>query len=77
MIRVKLREVMAAYQARTGERLTYESLALKTGLKASTVHSLGSRPNYNTRLSTIDKLCEVLGCELEELIERVPNEPPR
>ena len=76
MLRIKLRDAMNAYKERTGERLTYETLALKTGLKIATIQAISSREGYNTRLSAIDKLCEVLGCQPGDLMEWVPGEAP-
>lgn len=68
MIVVKLRDVMEQYRRRTGERITYEILAERTGLARTTLESLATRPNYNTRLSTIEKLCSALGCQPGDLL---------
>jgi DNA-binding Xre family transcriptional regulator len=66
---VKLREVMEEYRRRTGERMTYEKLAERTGLSKATLESLATRDTYNTRLSTIEKLCRTLGCQPGDLLE--------
>lgn len=57
------------YRRRTGVRLTYDSLARKTGLSIATLQSLAARPNYNTRLSTIEKICRALECAPGDLLE--------
>ncbi len=69
MIVVKLREAMEAHRRKTGNRLTYEVLAERTGISGATLQSLAVRPGYNTRLSTIEKLCRALGCTPGELLE--------
>jgi DNA-binding Xre family transcriptional regulator len=69
VLRVKLREAMESHRRRTGERMTYELLAERTGLSRPTIESLASRHSYNTRLSTIEKVCRALGCEPGELLE--------
>lgn len=69
MLRVKLREAMEEYRHRTGDRMTYERLARLTGLACATLQSLASRPDYNTRLSTIAKLCLALDCQPGTLLE--------
>lgn len=60
---------MEAYQDRTGTRVTYETLANQTGLSVATLQSLAARPEYNTRLSTIEKLCRALECSPGDLLE--------
>ncbi|WBG63366.1 XRE family transcriptional regulator [Pseudomonas citronellolis] len=78
MIYVKLREAIDSYRQRTGVRLTYESIADRTGISVATLQSLAARPGYNTRLSTIAKLCQVLECTPGDLLDFRPelgNEP--
>ena len=69
MIYVKLREAMEAYRQRTGVRLTYEMIAEHTKISVATLQSLAARPGYNTRLSTIEKLCRDLECAPGDLLE--------
>ena len=73
MIFVKLRIAMENYERSTGERMTYEILADKTGLARATLESIASRKSYNTRLSTIDRLCEALNCQPGDLLEYVSD----
>ena len=73
MISVKLREAMEGYRRRTGVRLTYELLSEKTGIAVTTLQSLAARPEYNTRLSTIEKLCRALQCAPGDLLELSPE----
>ena len=74
MIILRLREVIRDYERRTGERLTYTQIAERTGLSRATVETLASRPSYNTTLSTVDKLCAVLGCSLTDLLSHRPSD---
>ena len=60
---------MYAYRRRTGKKLTYELLADQTGIARETLQSLAARPGYNTRLSTIEKLCVALQCSPSDLLE--------
>ncbi|WP_372995730.1 helix-turn-helix domain-containing protein [Marinobacter sp.] len=60
---------MALYTKRTGKTITYAQLATDAGVSRATIEALGSRHDYNTTLSTIDSLCNVLKCELGELLE--------
>jgi putative transcriptional regulator len=65
---------MEKWRSRTGQRMTYELLAQRTGLSRATLESLATRETYNTRLSTIEKVCSALGCEPGDLLELV-NKP--
>ena len=60
---------MDAYRRRTGNKLTYELLADQTGIALATLQSLAARAGYNTRLSTIEKLCHVLKCSPGDLLD--------
>lgn len=68
MLVVKLREAMEAFRQRTGERLTYDIIADRTGIAVTTLQSLAARRGYNTRLSTIEKLCRALECAPGDLL---------
>ena len=65
---------MERYRTRTGQRMTYDQLSELTGLSTATLHSIGSRPGYNTTLEKVDRLCRALGCAVEELLEYRPEE---
>lgn len=66
---MRLREAIALAEKRTGERVTYDFLARSTGLSRATIEALASRPGYNPRLSTIERLCEVLEINPGDLLE--------
>ena len=60
---------MEAYRRRTGVRLTYGILSKRTAISVDTLQSIAARPGYNTRLSTIDRLCRALECTPGDLLE--------
>ena len=66
---VRLRECLDRYEARTGERLTYDELAKRTNLSRATIESLATRPDYNATLRTIERICKALGVTHAELLE--------
>jgi DNA-binding Xre family transcriptional regulator len=72
---IKLREAVLAFKRRTGERMTYDILAQRTGLAKGTLHNIGSQRNYNATLNTIALICRELGVMPGELLEFV-DEPP-
>lgn len=60
--------------SRLGEqRLTQADLARKTGIRPSTINELYHEIIERVNLEHLDLICEALGCELNELIVRVPN----
>ena len=62
--------------ARLGElRWTQADLARKTGIRPNTISELYHEVASRVSLEQLDKICEVLGCDLTDLIIRVPNEP--
>ncbi len=75
MIVVKLRKVMDNYRQQTGERITYELLAKRTGLARTTLESIATRSDYNASLRTIGKICRALDCTPGQLLEVVPDDP--
>lgn len=76
MIAIKLREAMATYKRRTGERMTYRILAEHTGIAKGTLHTIGSRDDYNATLAIVEKLCRALGVPLHDMLEMI-DDPPR
>lgn len=67
-LRIRLKECLDRYDARTGRRLTYADLAAETGLSEATIESLGSRAGYNATLRTIERLCVALKAEPSDLL---------
>lgn len=59
-IKFDLRAALEAFEARTGIRLTYESLAQRTGLSIDTIKSIASRDGYNATLKNIATICAAL-----------------
>lgn len=73
MIVIRLKEMMEAYHARTGERLTYAKLAERAGISRAAVESAASRPGYNLSLGVLERLCRTLGCTPGDLLALDPR----
>ncbi|MFC1832514.1 helix-turn-helix domain-containing protein [Thermodesulfobacteriota bacterium] len=73
MIKIKLKEAIDKLKGETGERITYEQLAIDTGLSRATIESIASRSNYNASLKVIDTLCSRLRTTPAELLEYTCN----
>lgn len=63
---------------RLGERrLTQADLARMTGIRPNTISELYHEVATRVSLNHLDLICEALGCELTDLIVRMPNKEPR
>ena len=68
MIRCHLSRLM-------GERkMNIADVARETGLNRNTVTLLYKETATRVDLEAIDKLCELLGCEVGELLERIDSD---
>lgn len=76
MIRYRLRELMADYHFRTGNRLTFEEIASETGIHRTTLSKIANQRNYNTTTDNIDKLCIFFNCQIGDLMEHVDQIDP-
>ena len=63
---------------RIGEiRWTQADLARATGIRPNTINELYHELVDRVNLEHLDLICEALGCDLDELIVRVPDEHPK
>jgi DNA-binding Xre family transcriptional regulator len=67
---------MQGYKRRTGDRMTYEILAQHTGIAIGTLQNMGSRPYYNTTLTTLARICDALEVAPGDLLELI-DDPPK
>ncbi len=72
---IKLREAVLAYKRRTGEPMTYEILASRTGLAKGTLENIGGRRKHHANLSTIAEICGALGIAPGDLLELIEDPP--
>lgn len=68
MIRIHLPELLGR------NRMTQQQLALRTGIRPGTISDIYNEMCIRISIEHLDKICEVLNCDLAELIEYVPNE---
>jgi len=63
-IRVRLRELLEQ------RGMAQTELQAKTGLGYSTINALYHGKTDRVEFATLDVLCDVLGCEINDLLER-------
>lgn len=63
---------------RLGERRwTQADLARKTGIRPTTINDLYHEIAERVNLEHLDQICEVLGCDISDIIVRIPNTKPK
>ena len=68
MIRIRLSTLLGE------RRWTQAGLSRRTGIRAATITDLYNEFAERVNLEHLDKICEVLGCELGKLIQREKTE---
>lgn len=71
MLRYRLRELMADFQFKTGQRITFDELARETGIHRTTLSKIANQRSYNTTTDNIDKLCQFFKCQVGDLVQYV------
>lgn len=54
-------------------RMTQRELSELTGIRPNTINEWYHEIAVSLRVEHLDRICEVLGCSVEELIEVIPN----
>ena len=63
---------------RLGElRWTQADLARATGIRPSTINEMYHELAERVKLEHLDLICEALGCEVSDIVTRVPNREKR
>lgn len=55
------------------KRMTQADLSKKTGIRAATINELYHDIARGISFEQLDKICEVLNCDVSQLFEYVPN----
>ncbi len=58
-------------------RWTQADLARKTGIRPTTINDLYHGFAERVSLEHLDLICEALECDLFEIINHIPNNPPK
>ncbi len=74
MIRFKLGEMIEKKQFAEGRRVTINEIATATGLNRMTLSKILNQKGYGTGTETIDRLCEYFKCDVQDLMEHLPDE---
>ena len=67
MIRIKLSTLLGE------RRITQAELARKTGIRPATINELYHEFSVRVNFEHLDKICEVLDCDITDLLKYEPN----
>ena len=70
MIRIQLSKLLGE------RRMTQKKLSELTGIRRNTINDWYHEITVSLKVEHIDRICEVLDCSVEELIEYIPNKVP-
>jgi len=70
MVRVHLSKLLGE------KRMSQKKLSELTGIRPNTISEWYNEIAVSLKVEHIDRICEVLDCSLDELIEVVPNKVP-
>lgn len=71
MVRIYLSKLLGE------RRMSQKKLSELTGIRPNTISEWYNEIVVSLRVEHIDKICEVLGCSINELIEVIPNPKPK
>lgn len=77
MLRFKLKERIADLEFREKRRVQLQDIAAATGLNRMTLSKIANQHGANVQTAVLDKLCTYFGCQIEELVEHLPDDQPR
>lgn len=63
MIKIKLRELM------WDKNITAIDIQRQTGIHATTISRIIHNKHTNIELDTVDKLCDILDCRIQDLLQ--------
>lgn len=69
MIRLRVKEVALS------KGFNMSSLSRATDLSFNTVKKIWTKPDWDPKTSTLDKIAHVLKVPLDDLVERLPDPP--
>lgn len=74
MIRFKLKALLSDREFAEGRSISLQEVSEQTGISRVTLSKLANHKGYNAKTDVIDRLCDYFECEIQELVQHIPNE---
>jgi putative transcriptional regulator len=73
MLRFKIKELIAKKEFSENRRVTIGEVADAAGIHRMTLSKLINQRGYNTGTENLDRLCDFFECDINDLVEYIPN----
>ncbi len=77
MIRYHLKHLIADMELSLGRRISLGEIAEKTGIHMSTLSRIANQKAANTTIGNLEKICLFFDCNIQDLVEFVPENPDK
>ncbi|ETX09704.1 XRE family transcriptional regulator [Marinomonas ushuaiensis DSM 15871] len=74
MLRFKIKELLSKKSFDENRRITIGEVAEKTGVSRVTISKMANQKGYNTVTDNVNNLCQYFSCEVDDLVEFIPDE---
>jgi len=74
LIRYHLKHLMADMELRLGRRVSLGEISEKTNIHLSTLSRIANQKASNTTIGNLEKICRFFDCEIQDLVEFVPED---
>ncbi|WP_342665498.1 helix-turn-helix transcriptional regulator [Marinomonas ushuaiensis] len=74
LLRFKIKELLSKKSFDENRRITIGEVAEKTGVSRVTISKMANQKGYNTVTDNVNNLCQYFSCEVDDLVEFIPDE---
>lgn len=76
MLRFRFKALLSDREFSEGRSISLQEVSDKTGINRMTLSKLSNHKGHNATSDVIDKLCDYFECEIQELVQHIPNKKP-
>jgi len=73
MLRLKIKELIGKREFEEGRHVTIAEIAQATGIHRITLSKMINQRGYNTGTDNLDRLCAYFDCQIQDLVEYIPD----
>lgn len=73
MVRFRIKELLAEKEFQEARVITLAEVARETGIHRATLSKITNERGYNTGTDNVDRLCAFFDCEVQDVLQRVPD----